>query len=171
MSESMKPIILDVEASGLGRGSYPVEAGFVLADGKSHCAIIRRESEWEYWDPQAERLHGISRQTLDHYGKTPMEVAAMLNHYLAGQTVYSDAWGNDSSWIALLFDVAELPQRFKLESLRSLLSDSQLEIWHDTKAKVVKELGFRRHRASHDALILQHTFYQTARCVERKRAC
>ncbi len=158
----MRPIVIDVEASGLGRGSYPIEVGVASAEGKGSCNIIRRETEWQHWDPRAEILHGISRETLAEHGKAPAVVASMLNEQLAGQIVYSDAWGNDSSWIALLFDVAELPQRFKLESLRSLLSDGQVDIWHATKERVTEELGYTRHRASHDALILQHTFCQTA---------
>ena len=158
----MRPIIIDVEASGFGRGSYPIEVGVANAQGEGSCNIIRREKEWQHWDPRAELLHGISRETLAQHGKEPAVIAALLNEQLAGQLVYSDAWGNDSSWVALLFDAAELPQRFRLESLRSLLSDGQVDIWHETKERVTVELGYTRHRASHDALILQHTFCQTA---------
>ncbi|WP_206045382.1 hypothetical protein [Oceanicoccus sagamiensis] len=165
----MRPIVIDVEASGLGRGSYPIEVGVANAEGQGSCNIIRREDAWQHWDPRAEMLHGISRETLSKHGKAPEFVASMLNDQLAGQIVYSDAWGNDSSWIALLFDAAELPQRFRLESLRSLLSDAQVDIWHATKDKVTEELGYTRHRASHDALILQQTFCQTAELVGRQK--
>jgi hypothetical protein len=37
------PAILDVEASGFGRGSYPVEVGYVLEDGVSQCMLVRPE--------------------------------------------------------------------------------------------------------------------------------
>ncbi len=161
----MRPIIIDVEASGLGRGSYPIEVGVANAEGVGSCNIIRREQDWLHWDPRAEMLHGISRETLAKHGKEPVVIAALLNEQLAGQLVYSDAWGNDSSWIALLFDAAELPQRFRLESLRSLLTDAQVDIWHETKARITEEMGYTRHRASHDALILQQTFCQTAQLV------
>ena len=165
----MRPIILDVEASGLGRGSYPIEVGVANTEGQVNCSIIRREPQWKHWDPRAEILHGISREILLEHGKAPAMVATMLNEQLAGQIVYTDAWGNDSSWIALLFDAAELPQQFRLESLRSLLSDGQVDIWHKTKEKVTAELGYTRHRASHDALILQQTFCQTAELAQRQK--
>ena len=157
----MRPIIIDVEASGFGRGSYPIEIGVALQDGSSHCTLIKREAEWVHWDASAESLHGISQASLSQAGKSIVEVATLLNQWLEGQTVYSDAWGNDSSWIALLFDCAEMSQHFRLESLSGLLSESQQSVWHQTKDKVTAELGFCRHRASNDALILQQTYCQT----------
>ena len=36
----MAPIIIDIEASGFGRGSYPIEVGLVLPDGTPHCFLI-----------------------------------------------------------------------------------------------------------------------------------
>jgi hypothetical protein len=157
-----KPLIIDVEASGFGRGSYPIEVGVALGDGETRCLIIRREPEWVHWDVEAEALHGISREVLDHYGNSPLEVASKLNEWLYGEVVYSDAWGNDSSWLALLFDVAGLPQYFKVESLRVLLADEQLPLWHQTKNSIESKVDGRRHRASHDALVLQQTFDLTA---------
>ena len=35
------PTILDLEASGFGRDSYPIEVGYVLPDGSSFCSLIR----------------------------------------------------------------------------------------------------------------------------------
>ena len=32
----MTPIVIDVEASGFGKGSYPIEVGVVLPDGSRH---------------------------------------------------------------------------------------------------------------------------------------
>jgi hypothetical protein len=46
---SGQPIIIDVEASGLGHGSYPIEVGFALADGETHCRLIKPEEDWQHW--------------------------------------------------------------------------------------------------------------------------
>jgi hypothetical protein len=165
----MRPLIIDIEASGFGRGSYPIEVGVALEDGQSRCSIIRREIDWQHWDPKAQLLHGIHRETLDKHGRSATEVAVMFNNLLAEKVVYSDAWGNDSSWLGLLYETANLPQRFRLESLRTLLSDAQAEIWHETKERVIADLGFERHRASNDALILQQTFSQTAAIVGQQK--
>ncbi|MDB6063237.1 MAG: hypothetical protein JWM78_3340 [Verrucomicrobiaceae bacterium] len=157
----MLPVILDVEASGLGRGSYPIEVGYVLADQRSHCMLIKPLPEWLRWDVAAEKLHGIQRAQLLQFGVDIKTAAQILNESLRGLTVYSDAWGNDQSWLALLFEHAGFLPAFKLRTLRELLSDAQLEVWQPTKIAVVKELALGRHRASNDARILQLTYLRT----------
>ncbi|MFT5578885.1 MAG: hypothetical protein ACI9WS_001641 [Paraglaciecola psychrophila] len=160
-NKNMLPVILDVEASGFGRGSYPIEVGVVMADQVSHCMLIRPELEWRHWDKAAEQLHCITREQLLHYGHPAREVAHCLNNWLGGQLVYSDAWGNDSSWLALLFEAAQCRQQFKLESLRSLLTDRQVTLWHQSKDHIISAGDFIRHRASNDAVVLQRTYQQT----------
>jgi len=151
------PIIIDIEASGLGSGSYPIEVGFVLETGEPHCCLIRPMSDWQHWDASAQALHGISKDDLIEHGKSVNEVARWLNDHLVGKMVYSDAWGNDASWLAMLFDNSSLNQQFKIDSIRSILSEPQAQRWHAAKQRVVLESPFERHRASNDALILQQT--------------
>jgi hypothetical protein len=157
-----KPLIIDVEASGFGSGSYPIEVGIALDSGETKCMIIRREPEWQHWNLEAEYLHGITRESLDQFGASARDVALKLNEWLSGSVVYTDGWGNDCSWIALLFDAAGLPQRFKLESLRAILTEDQVEHWHETKRNIQEKSGFQRHRASNDALVIQQTYCKTA---------
>ena len=151
------PAVLDIEASGFGRSSYPIEVGCVLSDGKSFCTLIRPEPEWTHWDPEAERLHRIPRGLVVDKGRSAVEVAHLLNTQLRGQTVYSDGWANDFTWISALYEVAELSPYFKLENLRSLLREDEADRWHDLKQQVGEELGEQRHRASNDARLLQRT--------------
>lgn len=145
------PAILDLEASGFGRGSYPIEVGFVDAGGGLFCALIQPEPEWQHWDASAEALHGISRATLLRHGKPPAWVAQQINQRLGGQTVVSDAWGCDYPWLARLFDAADLLPRFKLVDLRSLLSEDEALRWHAVLSQVRAESPHSRHRASSDA--------------------
>jgi len=151
---------IDVEASGLGVGSYPIEVGVAMADTSMHCTLIRPDDDWIHWDNQAEDLHGITREILLVNGKSILKVAMLLNEWLDGQTVYSDAWGNDSCWLGLLFERASLQQRFKIDSVVSLLSQEQLALWHSKKLEVTKKMDLKRHRASSDALILQKTLLE-----------
>lgn len=167
----MVPAIIDFEASSLGRGSYPIEVGYVLADGRGGCMLIRPEAEWSGWDPAAERLHGISREQLLRNGRGVAEVARRLNRSLAGITLYSDAWGNDQSWLALLFECAGIPAHFRLESLRSLLSEAQAQIWHGTRQLVAAELALERHRASSDARVLQQTYLRVRAATDPRSGC
>ena len=39
------PTILDIEASGFGRGSYPIEIGFSAGDGVLFCGLIVPEHD------------------------------------------------------------------------------------------------------------------------------
>lgn len=78
-----RPCILDIEASGFGASSDPIEVGHVLADGRSRCTLIRPREGWTHWDPRAEALHGISRETLLRHGRPVAEVARTLNADLA----------------------------------------------------------------------------------------
>ena len=58
----------------------------------------------------------------------------------------------------MLFDSAGITQRFRVDSVVSLLSDPQVARWEDTKARVISRMRCQRHRASTDALVLQQTF-------------
>lgn len=151
------PTIIDIEASGFGRGGYPIEIGFVGADGGTYCTLIYPAPSWTHWDASAEAVHGISREILLAHGRPIVQIAREINGQLAGQTVYSDGWANDYAWLHCLFDAADMTPAFRLENLRRLLSDEEAARWHASKALVLAELGQSRHRASADARLLQLT--------------
>lgn len=157
------PIILDLEASGFGKGSYPIEVGVAMdsADGNLVARLIRPFDHWTHWQESAEAIHGVSREVLMKEGEDPRHVADELNRLLQGKTVYSDGWGVDRSWLALLFHDAGIYQGFKLDTVFSLLTEGQLEQWNDNKAKVLEITGMNLHRAGTDALIIQHTYLYT----------
>ncbi len=150
------PAILDIEASGFGAGSYPIEIGYVSGDGSSYCTLIRPAPGWTHWDPKAQAMHGISRELLLRHGREVKDVARDLNERLDGKVVYSDGWGNDFVWLSKLYDEAGLIPRFRVESLRSLLNDAEAGRWHAAKDSVAADLPSSRHRASTDAQLLQH---------------
>jgi hypothetical protein len=156
-SLTQAPTVLDIEASGFGRNSYPIEVGFVLPDGHSYCTLIRPEPKWVHWDESAEQLHHIPRNIIVERGLEAEIVARQLNAKLAGQTVYSDGWANDYTWLGILFDAANMQPHFRLDNLRALLSEEEAEQWHLVKQQVSSERGTQRHRASSDARLLQLT--------------
>ena len=149
------PCVIDVEASGFGRGSYPIEVGFVLPDGASVCTLVRPADHWTHWDGQAERLHGLTRELLQRHGKDPAEVAALLNQHLRGATIYCDSWAHDYAWLAILFEAAGTSPAFKLRHLHELLDDGDAQRWDLACASVRQTLNVSRHRASADARVLQ----------------
>lgn len=166
---SAQPVILDVEASGFGRGSYPIEVGVALADGRTVCFLVRPEADWTHWDEEAACLHGIPRPLLLQKGRPVREVAEALNGLLAGKVVYTDAWGMDSSWVALLYERAGMPQHFRLEALASLLDEAQQAAWGDAKRRIRQDMQLSRHRASADALVIQRALESTVSLRRRTR--
>lgn len=149
------PAVLDLEASGFGPSSYPIEVGFVLPSGQAHCTLIRPLPEWTHWDPQAAQVHGIPRRLLENRGRDAIQVAHWLNRHLRGLTVYSDAWGHDYTWIHRLFAAAVQLPSFKLEPIQSLFGADDLSAWDGAQQSVREQLGSPRHRASADARVMQ----------------
>lgn len=149
------PAVLDIEASGFGRDSYPIEVGYVLPDGRAHCTLIRPPQDWTHWDADAERVHHIDRATLLRHGRPAAEVAQRLNDDLGGQTVYCDGWAHDYPWLGALFEAAGLQPTFRLESVNRLLDEQHLARLDDAQRQARAELGLTRHRASSDARALQ----------------
>ena len=156
------PTIIDLEASGFGANSYPIEVGIALASGQTACYLICPQTEWDHWDQASEDLHGLRREQLLKFGKPVAEVARSLNKLLGTQTVYSDAWGFDQTWMSRLYDCAGVRQHFKLEALQSLFSEQQFALWNQTLEQVFGECQFLRHRASNDARAIQLAFQRSA---------
>ncbi|MBL8352074.1 MAG: hypothetical protein JNL87_17395 [Burkholderiaceae bacterium] len=147
--------VIDIEASGFGRHSYPIEVGFVREDDRAWCTLIQPSAGWVHWDPAAQRVHGIPRDALRQHGRRPQEVAQRLNDELAGRTVYCDGWAHDYPWLGRLFDEADLAPSFRLESVNRLLDEAQLAQLDRLRQDAFAVLGIERHRASSDARALQ----------------
>jgi DNA polymerase III epsilon subunit-like protein len=155
LSSSPSLCILDIEASGFGRHSYPIEVGYVLPDGRACCMLIKPDESWNHWDAAAAQVHGITREMLVLHGHSPAEVAAALNADLAGHVVYCDGWAHDYTWLNLLFDVAGRRPLFKLESILKVVGEADRSRLDAAREQAARELGLNRHRASNDARALQ----------------
>lgn len=156
------PIIIDIEASGFGKGSYPIEVGYVDRHGKPWCTLVKPCDTWQHWNDVAESLHHISRETVFAHGKRVEVVAKHLNDTFQNQTIYSDGWLHDYTWLNQLFHEANITPHFKLQDLLTILSPYQQSVWHQVKQSILGELQISRHRASADAKVLQLTWLKTA---------
>jgi len=152
--------VIDIEASGFGRHSYPIEVGYVRDDGQAWCSLIQPADDWLHWDASAEQVHGITRTSLLQHGRSVLEVARQLNDDLAGRTVYCDGWAHDYAWLNLLFEAAGLVPKFKLESVNHLLDDAGMARLDAERQQAFAALGIGRHRASSDARALQWALQQ-----------
>jgi len=151
------PAVMDIEASGFGQNSYPIEIGFVLSSGETYCSLIRPEPGWTHWDAEAERLHRIPKSTAVSHGRDARDVAQALNDRLNGLVVYCDGWAHDYVWLNVLFEAVALTPSFRLDNVLSLLSEREAAHWDIVKKQVTTEMRLQRHRASSDAKILQRT--------------
>ncbi len=158
MDDIFIPNVIDIEASGFGKGSYPIEVGFITSEKLLKCCLIKPQTAWRNWDDAAQKIHGISREILHEKGKSIKEVALWLNHYLKGQTIYSDAWLNDMCWLGCLYEEAEITQAFRLVSILELLNETERDMWAGVYQTVLQETKLIRHRASSDAKLIQETF-------------
>ena len=103
-------VFLDFEASGLGKGGFPIEVGWVFEDGRTEEHLIRPAPGWEEWDPAAERIHGLSRERLAREGEPHDEVARRMVAVLSDHALYASAPSWDGQWLSRLLRAAGLPR-------------------------------------------------------------
>ncbi|WP_372399888.1 hypothetical protein ABMY26_34050 [Azospirillum sp. HJ39] len=157
--------VVDVEASALGRGSYPIEVGVAWLDGRVMSWLIRPTAEWlerGVWDPAAEALHGISLEQMAAEGRPAAEVAEGGMAALSGQLPHSDAVGADDAWLASLMAVIghSYPWLEPLDDLlREVTAGNDKERAAEVERAMVKaSVRWRRqHRAGDDAARLAET--------------
>ncbi len=167
-TEQFPPAILDIEASGFGQDSYPIEIGCICSDGSRFCNLIKPLPDWTHWSDSAEKAHGITKHTLLQLGKSPLELTRELNQRLGGMTVYSDGWVVDKPWLMKLFFAVGVQPQFTLSPIEMVMTEEQIMVWDDTRTKVLQTQNQKRHRASFDAYVIQQTWlesYRLSRCA------
>ena len=147
---------VDVEASGLGPYSWPIEVGWGFHGQPARSVLIRPAEGWPMhaWEKPAEALHGIAPDRLLAEGRDPLDVALGLNAALGQATVYSDAPDYDSFWLFRLYDAAGVRPNYRLADLGDLLRP----VWRGEPGDLVRRASERAphtHRAAADVAHLQ----------------
>jgi hypothetical protein len=141
----MGPVaLIDFEASCLpeyGR-SFPIEVALATIDGRSRNWLILPTSEWNYWDwsPEAEALHGLSRDRLEREGLPAPRVLAELKAEAGDCAVYADA-DHDAYWLETLAMGCGAPTPFSIHYFGELLVELRF-----TRPQVVAALAGARER-------------------------
>ncbi|MBC2715714.1 MAG: hypothetical protein HF978_10440 [Desulfobacteraceae bacterium] len=117
--------IIDFEASGLGKESYPIEVAW--GDGRHPVTsfLLNPESMngWTDWDPRSLEFHGIPRDKLIKKGEDPKRIAEIMVKELAGKTLYSDEPRYDNMWKdRLLIDSGYDPRLIRIKNLKYFLN-------------------------------------------------
>ena len=97
---------LDVEASGLGPASVPIEIGWSNLNGITEGFLIRPEPKWTDWDLGAAALHKIEQAQLLQDGISVQAAAEAVTEIAAGRPVYSDNRAHDARWLRVLYEAA-----------------------------------------------------------------
>ena len=146
--------VIDIEASGFGLESFPIEIGLVLPNGAIYCALIKPHSSWTHWDKRAEKIHGITRYEINNHGKDIASVCDDLNALCDGQVLYTDCWSHDYHWLCRLYAAAGKHCSFRLSPIEYLLSEQQMQTWAQRKKDYALQSDIKTHRALNDALII-----------------
>ena len=141
-------IFMDIEASGLGPRSYPIEVAWKCGlTGECDSFLINPETgyNWTDWDSTAEDLHHIAVDELLAEGVSVREACQRLNSRLDGKTVTSDALDFDFFWIRRLYESAMMSPAFEMQGIDKVLEGGQL-----IQYRLVASAQVRSHRAMGD---------------------
>jgi len=149
-------VVIDFEATALTLESYPIEVGLATSEAPEArievwSTLIAPDASWQLsaqWDPDAERIHGISRWQL-RAGAAATAIMDRLNA-LAGHasTVWCDGGQYDAHWLATLSVVANIEPKFFLRDLRVIFdADPDFE----QRYRDILDRSKAPHRAGLDA--------------------
>lgn len=139
---------MDIEASGLGPLSYPIEIAWKCGlTGANDSFLINPETgyNWTDWDSTAEELHRITVDELLSEGISVKEACERLNNRLEGKTVTTDAFDFDYFWIRRLYESAMMNPSFEMQGIDKVLEGGQL-----IQYRLVANAQVRTHRAMAD---------------------
>ncbi|MBX8563126.1 hypothetical protein K5D44_00240 [Pseudomonas cichorii] len=110
---------IDFEASGIAPDSYPIEVAVVSSES-SFNSLIKPARYWTHWSYDAQDMHGIGQDQLHQQGDPADVVARHMNQLFSGQVLCSDS-PQDTFWLDVLYEAAELTPTFQLKPLESFV--------------------------------------------------
>jgi DNA polymerase III alpha subunit (gram-positive type) len=161
--------VIDFEASGFGPESYPIEVGLILNNGMTYQSLISPHEHWTQWEEKASNMHGITREQLLKFGKSPQLVCQELNQYCQDQVLYTDCWAHDQNWLNALYDSVGVSCSFRLNPIEYWLTEAQMDKWPQYKSTIANYNDIEQHRALNDAIIISNTM-ASIRAQKQRRA-
>jgi hypothetical protein len=143
-----------------------IEIGWALIDTstgeiQSESHLVKPPLHWDMqpvWDPDAEKLHGISLEQLLAHGRPPFEVARRMNEVLTGRELFSDGPADDERWLRIIFEEAGPDPAFTIRRTHADVLVAQLAVkhgWDSASYEAAKaeadRISPRTHRAEADA--------------------
>lgn len=120
--ERAKLLFVDLEASSLLPGGFPIEIAWVDQDGQGESFLIKPQPDWTEWSHASQGVHGIALERLIDEGVPAPRVARRVADVLAarGAIACSDAPAYDGQWLATLLETLERPPTVRLRSVHEI---------------------------------------------------
>jgi hypothetical protein len=153
-------VFLDCEASGLDPNSYPIEIGFAWINGLTENYLVKPSDNWKSnktWNPESEKIHKISMDTLLKDGSDGRKVALWVKEIFSKNLIFSDNPAYEAMWIKTLFEEYYIHSDIKILNSNQLVNfvfnkiNKNWDDFRDLKEKVNEKFPYT-HRASEDAL-------------------
>lgn len=155
-------LFLDVESSGLGEDSYPIEVALCDDALSLRSWLVRPEPGWTSWSVLAESLHGMGRDAVCRDGEPAAAVAHAMSAAAGDGWVASDAPEADGAWVDRLYAAAGLERPFRIVDVGEALlglgvpveaAVARARAWDRARAAAARRFP-HVHRAGPDALAL-----------------
>lgn len=170
--------LIDVKASGLMSGSFPVEVGYLTygLDALQNWSprissyLVKPDPFWslDHWDSFAEQMHGLSHHHLRRFGEDCKSIAAHLQADLEAHLVFSDTPEYDAQWIDLLHKSGARPRAYKIYPINRLQKYIGLPPDH---AQVIFNVAREKHGATNRVNLglafMQEVFEKSLEAVYR----
>jgi hypothetical protein len=157
-------LFVDLEASSLELGGYPIEVGWAAADafgGVTHDSLLIRPTlDWREsgrWSEDSAAIHHIGWGDLTRDGHDVLDAVPRIDAAFAGYLLVSDAPGLDLRWLAMIHDAVGRSCPWRIHDLalvrRGIAAEMDLNprtAFATLDLEEAKEL--RPHRAGPDAV-------------------
>ena len=153
-------VFIDVEASSLDKGSFPVEIGWCLDDDAGPDSfLVSPSGEWDTesgWSPVSQAIHGLRLDDLYRDGIDVHEAVQRLEAVFAGRVVASDNPAFDDYWIGMVYEAARHPRSWTVMPLDDVytlaVAAGQVDAATLVRAiQAVEAIHPHPHRAAPDA--------------------
>jgi DNA polymerase III epsilon subunit-like protein len=164
-------VVLDIEASGLGENSFPIEIAWQGPTVKPQSFLIRPDPQWdlESWDDRAEQLHGIPLQQALAEGVPARSIVEQLCRDCAGRTILSDGLAFDQAWLNQLYAASQWQGNIRLTDLFLWLGQCHRETGTPSREAIsVFVRGLDNHSQAHRALADVQRTLELLKAVSQK---
>lgn len=148
-------IILDFEASGIMKGSFPIEIAWIRDSGTAISTLIQPSDNWlsneNLWSERSQNVHGIEKATLISEGLDIKSVIDLIvNDIKEYETIYSDNPSFEQEWLDRLFDEARISHNYIVRDFNVMLNNISDPYSMEGAYYQARKISPPTHRAQRD---------------------